>query len=263
VARPEAQLRDIGQRLGGLAAKYDRAHDRRAVAAFSLAYMMGRLADRVASEGHLFDDVDWVVRLGEALHGRFIDACTAYDADRQLAMQSLPRPYQALFEILVKGRPTVFEALVFPLTVHILHDLPFALVDVKFAESSSHLADFDRINGILSSEIGNVQALVHKRYDPKRLPLVLILDRLGGPLDKLVTDGGFRVSRAWAWYQASRLSDSSQRLAATDEVLADPVRVMKDVRNPPVSQKVHWLYRLARSVISRFPFSWPTHEASH
>jgi Family of unknown function (DUF5995) len=245
------RLQTLGRRLLDLATTYECARDARAVASHTLGQMQLRLAERLHELD--FDDPDWIADLAEALHGRFLQACQRYDAG-----QPVPRPYAEVFGALTARRCTVFEDLVYPLVVHIVHDLPHALVDVDFLDPRRpRLADFDRINEALQGAIHAMERNVHRRYDPRWLPLVRILDRLGGRFDRLVTGEVFRLARAQAWYDACRLLDPTQRAAVQDEIERAPGRFVRAAQQPPISEPLRWCYRGTRFLFTRFPLNWP------
>jgi hypothetical protein len=269
----ERRLRTLAKELEGLALTYAKQRDSRAVCAFALGRMQAILADELRTAG--FDDPGWPVELGEHLHRRFLDACYAYDARRERDSQSrgrlpltestasgrgiaeIPTAYQDLFREICEQRSTVMEDLTFVLAVHILHDLPWALVESRFASSAaSRQADFHLINDVLGKSIDRIQNEVHACFDTPYLPLVHWLDQLGGSFDELATDWGFRVTRATAWYSAYRLMDVAQERAALEEIEQGLRRFMHEVRDPDVSSPARQLARLARCIIVRFPRYW-------
>jgi hypothetical protein len=247
----QRRLRALGQRLIDLGTSYELKHDARAIASHTLGEMQFRLADCLGTVA--FDDPNWVANLAEALHGRFLQACQAYDNDKPL-----PRPYADIFGALERHRCTVFEDLIYPLAAHIVHDLPHALIDVSFLDAHHpHLGDYDRINVALESAIRSMERDVHRRYDPPLLPLVRILDRLGGRFDRLLTAEMFRLSRAQAWYNACRLLDATQQMAVEDEIERAPGQFVHDVQHPPISEPLRCLYRATRCLFTRFEPNWP------
>jgi hypothetical protein len=247
----QLRLRALAQRLLDLATAYELKRDARAIAGHTLGEMQLRLADQLGTLD--FDDPDWVADLAETLHGRFLQACQAFDTD-----QPVPRPYAEIFPTLARHRCTVFEDLIYPLAVHILHDLPHALIEVEFLQGQNpRLGDFDRINEALRGAIGAMERDVHRRYDPRWLPLVRLLDRLGGRFDALLTEEMFRLSRAQAWYNACRLLDPAQRAAVADEIERAPGRFVREVQRPPISQPLRCLWRGTRFLFTRLPPNWP------
>jgi hypothetical protein len=243
----------MSARLYALADTYIRARDPRAIASNCLGRMQQVLAEDLEGGKVQFADPDWVASLAEALHGRWIDACQQFDQDPS----SLRTPYRDVFRAVVQQPCTVLEALVFPLTVHIVHDLTLALVEVEFRSAPTRLADFDVINGRLAAEIDAIEHLIHRSYDPTSIPIIQVLDQLGGTADRILTDIGFRVSRAWAWYQACRLVDPRHSADARREIEHNPIELMRLVRTPHVWEPLAQVYRLTRFVAARLPFSWP------
>lgn len=250
------RLREVGTQLRARATEYERKRDPRAICSYCLGEMQFRLADRLASAADPpFEDPAWVVDLAEQLHGRFLAACAAYDTGEH---QQVPRPYQQVFGALLGRRKcTILENLVFPLAAHINYDLPQALLDVKFQEKPEHLTDFHAINDLLAQAIRPIVRDVRRRYDPPLLPLVRILDHLGGAFDELLTDVGFRLTRGLAWYEASRLLDPNQHTAALAEIEGIPWQVIKGVQTPPLSMPLRSFYRFTRHLFASLPLNWP------
>jgi hypothetical protein len=261
VAPLQARLRALGEKLKAMARTFEMRRDPRAVCAYSLGEMQLRLADTLSNaESPPFKDPLWVVHLAESLHGQFIDACELFDATPdKTRLDHLPVPYQAVFRTICGRRKcTVLEYLVFPLAAHIAYDLPHALVATKFELKPERLEDFHAINLLLASSIQPIVQDVKTRYDPKVVPLVSWLDQLGGSFDELLTDAGFRLTRAMAWYEAIRLSDPVQHDAALAEIGEIPGRLIEQVQSPPISWPLRTFYRFTRYIVARMPLNWPT-----
>jgi Family of unknown function (DUF5995) len=162
------RFRVMSARLNALADAYIRGRDPRAITSDCLGEMQRVLADEIENGTLQFADPDWVASLSEALHNRWIAACEQFDRDPT----QLEAPYREVFRAVVKQPCTVLEALIFPLTAHIVHDLPLALVDVHFCASAARLADFDVVNGRLGAEIKKIERRVHRGYDPTSVPII-------------------------------------------------------------------------------------------
>jgi hypothetical protein len=249
------RLRVMGDRLLDLAAQYDGAQDPRAIPSFCLGRMQCVLADAIEQHRVDFEHPDWVALLSERLHGRWIEACQCYDADPDSAC--VPAPHREIFRTLKKKPFTVAEALILPLAAHIIHDLPLALIDADFLADATRLSDFDTVNGQLAGEVEDLERRIHRLYDGA-IPVVEWAEQLGGSVGEIATDAGFRVTRAWAWYQACRIRDPHHRDDAMREINEDPIRLMKTVRNPPFGSPLRQLYRFLRFFVARLPLHWPS-----
>jgi hypothetical protein len=254
VASPEDRLLHLAARLKELANTQAANRDFRAICSYALGEMQEIMVEQIRDTAPTFEHPEWVADLAEALHGYYLDACAAWDR------QQLTSPaYTAVFEALsAKAPPTVLEALVYPLVIHIGRDLPKALIDVGFGDpTGSHLRDYQRINDILAGAIDRVQKLLHDRYDPRWVPMIRHLDRLGGGCDEILTDLGFRVSRGAAWYTAIRILDPDST-TVDEEIEQRPAKIIAMVRRPPRARWLEQFLRLTRWFYARLPRRWDT-----
>ena len=258
VADPAGDRRDselhgrllaIAGRLRELQCRFERARDSRAVFAFiyaSITEEVERELDRVQLR-----DPAWIVALAEAFAQRYFDAVDAFDAGGRVA-----RAWRAVFDV-GAARSSVLEDAIFPMTVHIVHDLPLALIAVDFdcGDASAHLHDFDRINDVMQWAVGPIRRGIVGRYTR----VLAWLDRMERHHDIVLTGYGIRMSRSQAWFDALRLRDAVSGDSARRALEDRPIRLIERVRQPRDSWIGPALGAL-RSISSWFR-RWPEPEA--
>lgn len=242
----DKRLEDIARRLDEYTLQYERRRDSRCV--FTHAYSLITRLTAKGLETNEFADPGWIVALAEAFAEQYFAALEAYDRRRRP-----PVPWKEVFDTLSERRSSVLEDLVSAIVVHLVHDLPLALVEVGLLDSHgrSHIGDFHLVNDVLGTATGEIQEAVSKRYDP----YLRWLDRLAKDQDEVLTNYGFRVTRGVAWYNASRLLDPASQAAARQAIAESPQIFLASIFNPPV-----WSVRTAlRAVrlVARLGRRWP------
>jgi hypothetical protein len=196
----------------------------------------------------VYQNPDWVVQLAESfalLYFRALDA-----EDRK---EAVPAAWQSVFNAIRFNRTSVLEDLVFAMTAHIVHDLPYALIDVGMGNEheTSRITDFHRINDILGTNVTELEDVILKRY----APLLRFLDHLEKGYDQILSNYGFRLSRGMAWYNACRLLDVASRAEVDASITRSTIILIDNVRNPPW-RPVRLLFRGARLLVGVFRV-WP------
>jgi hypothetical protein len=185
------------------------------------ALMTERLHDDLA-RSEVIEDPDWVRRLAEAFAGEYLQAVEGYDKG-----QDVPEAWKVVFDGICRSRTSVIEDLILPMTAHIVHDLPLALVRVGLAgdDGRSHVADFHAVNDILGHAVGSIRHMIERRYSPR----LRWLDRFWNRDDAITTDFGLRESRGLAWYNAVRLLDPAAEADARRSIENEPKFVVNHV----------------------------------
>ena len=242
----QSRLLIIAGRLDEYARRYESQRDSRAVFTHTYAVITRTLASGVTEIG--FDDVEWVVSLAEAFARRYLLALEAFDQNNDT-----PKAWAEVFRVLKLRTTSVLEDLVFAMTAHIVNDLPLALVDVDLVDSRqvSHIHDFHRMNDVLGSNIKVIKDNILSRYEPA----FKWLDHLERGHDQILTNYGFRLSRGLAWYNAIRLLDPSSSIEAKDSIERSALRLIENVRNPPLFS-LRVVFRFLRFVAALFR-RWP------
>jgi hypothetical protein len=256
-------LRRLADLLEARGLEYERRRDSRCV--FTLAYslMTRRLAEAFGKPATPLDqpeadtvDWAWIALLASAFGRRYfvaLDAVDALGAPDAVEQQGTPPPAWAhVFGTLRDSRTSVLEELLFPMTVHIVRDLPHALIDIgQNNDGLRHLAEFHHVNNLMEDAIDDVQALLLRRYGP----FTGWLDHFAGGVDEILTDYGIRVSRAAAWYNASRIADPASTEDAIHSIERSPRILVEMVMNPPL-WSMHILFRALRFVAA-LTRTWP------
>jgi Family of unknown function (DUF5995) len=255
MAHPGAQelhtrMQELADRLGTLQATYEAARDSRCVFTYCYRIMTIRLDS--ALDTFPFDEPSQVVDLAERFAERYFAAMDAFDnGDLQSGA------WQTVLEAVQAPMSSVIEDLIFPITAHIVHDLPIALQELSATSPASRpqLHDFDLVNDIMGKAIDSVRDDVTRRYSPA----LRWVDRIERQYDQIATDYGIRMSRALAWYNAERLQDPQCRENALDAIELSPSLLVQEVRNPPTAS-IRFMLRVLR-VMAAACRRWPHHSS--
>ncbi len=242
------RLRALVARLDALQRRFERLHDPRA--AFTLVYRIITVSIDARLEGMGLADPGWLVRLAERFACRYFMAVEAADDGR-----SPGRVWEAVFAA-IGSRSSVLEDIVFPMTAHIVHDLPLALLDAGFDEPglASRLHDYDRVNQVMEESIDHIRQHVTRRYSPG----LRFLDRMERHYDLVLSGYGIRMSRGQAWYDALRLRDPSLAEVASHSLESRPIDLIDSVRHAPAST-IGLVLSMLRRVSALFR-RWPSQE---
>jgi Family of unknown function (DUF5995) len=240
------RLAAVAERLDARARELDERRDSRAVFTHAYALMTTQIAKELPTDPSF--DPGWTVSLAEAFAARYFAALDAWDRG-----SGVPPAWDTVFRAICDRRTSVVEDLVFAMTAHIVRDLPHALLDVGLRDSSGrpHVHDFHAVNDVLGHEIQPIVNATSSRYGR----YVKLLDRLGKPYDRIITNYGIRLSRGVAWYNAMRLEDAAEAADASDSIEKSPGVVVDQALDPPV-WSLRILLRFVRWVLG-FLRKWP------
>jgi hypothetical protein len=245
------RMQRLARRLGSLQATYETARDSRCV--FTYCYRIMTLRLDSALDTFPFDEPSGVVDLAERFSEQYFAAMDAFDHGGLP-----PGAWQTVLQAVAAPMSSVIEDLVFPITAHIVHDLPIALQELSAASPASppSLHDFDLVNDVLGQAIDIIRDDVTRRYSPA----LRWVDRIERRYDQIATDYGFRMSRALAWYNAERLRDPRCRQDALNAIELSPSLLVKEVRDPPTSS-IRFLLRAMRAMAAQCR-RWPRRSSS-
>lgn len=253
MARPgaeelHARMQELAGRLGALQATYEAARDSRCVFAYCYKIMTIRLDS--ALDTFPFDEPSRVVDLAERFAECYFAAMDAFDRG-----DLPPGAWHTVLEAVQAPMSSVIEDLIFPITAHIVHDLPIALqeLSVTYPAWRPQLHDFDLVNDIMGKAIDSVRDDVTRRYSPA----LRWVDRIERQYDQIATDYGIRMSRALAWYNAERLQDPRCRQNALEAIELSPSLLVQEVRKPPTAS-LRFLFRVLRAMAAVCR-RWPRH----
>jgi hypothetical protein len=243
-----ARMRDLADRLGALQDAYEAARDSRCVFTYCYRLMTTRLDS--ALDTFPFEEPSQVVDLAERFAEHYFAAMDAFDHEGLT-----PGAWQTVLEAVEAPMSSVIEDLIFPITAHIVHDLPIALQELSAASPASRpqLHDFDLVNDIMGKAMDSIRGDVTRRYSPA----LRWVDRIERRYDQIATDYGIRMSRALAWYNAERLRDPQCRENALEAIELSPSLLVQQVREPPTAS-IRFLLRAMRAVAAQCR-RWPRH----
>jgi hypothetical protein len=240
------RLAVVASELERRALRYESERDSRCVFTYAYSLLTRKLATELPGAGA--SDKEWVVALAEAFASRYFDALDLYDSGR-----APPLAWGDVFTRLKTTRSSVLEDLVSAMAAHLVQDLPLALCDVgmRTPQGASRIRDFHSVNDILGHATEEVQDKISKRYNP----YLRWLDYLGGNYDEVLTNYGFRLTRAVAWYNAVRLQDRPSHKETSEAIARSPKVFLDSLLNPPI-WSLRLISRLARRIVS-FGRRWP------
>jgi Family of unknown function (DUF5995) len=242
-----ARMQELVRRLSALRAAYEAARDSRCVFTHCYELMTTQLDSALGA--FPFDEPSGVVDLAERFAERYFTAMDAFDHG-----ELHPGAWQTVLEAVQAPNSSVMEDLIFPITAHIVHDLPLALEELWTTSPASapQLHDFDLVNDILGHAIDVIRDDVMRRYNPA----MRWVDHIERRYDQIATDYGFRMSRALAWYNAERLQEPLSREDALQAIELSPSRLVQEVLDPPTAS-IRFLLRAMRATaaLSR---QWPS-----
>jgi hypothetical protein len=244
---PDARLTAIVERLSAAARRLERDRDSRCVFAHTYSLMTSRIAQDVPRTPGV--DAEWITALAEAFAGRYFLALEADDASQAPA-------WRHAFTLMREKRTSVLEDLVFAMTVHIVHDLPLALGDMRATSGplEDHIHDFHAVNDMMAASIETIVDATANRYGR----YVKWLDQLGRQYDNILTDYGVRMSRGLAWYNALRIADDRAGERARAAIERSPVVLIDEIARPRI-RSVRIVLRVLRWLVS-FLRTWPKDE---
>lgn len=144
-----------------------------------------------------FDDGPRMDRFDTAFGNRFFAALDAWQSGAQP-----PSCWRVAFELTTNRDTIILQHLLLGVNAHINLDLAVAAAAASAASPIEELSrDYDRINDIIVSVLGKVQAALDDVS-----PYLWLLDELGGRSDEAVLDFSIRTARAQAWNNALLLS---------------------------------------------------------
>lgn len=188
----------IDEALAALDSIIERARrddDRRGY--FAVLYRKVTAKVKEGIEAGLFDDADRMARLDVLFANRYLDA-----EDAHTHGAALTRSWRIAFDACTWWRPLLLQHLLTGINAHINLDLGIAAARCSPGPQLAGLrGDFERINDILASMIGQVQQNIGTVS-----PLLGLLDTLGGRHDDTIIRFSITHARNGAWRFATRLA---------------------------------------------------------
>jgi hypothetical protein len=243
----QSRLLTIAERLDAYRWDFEQKKDSRCVFTYAYVLITQRIAREMPTAGYI--KPRWIVELAEAFAERYVQAL-----EDSVVGSAVSPAWDVVFLAMTRKRSSVLEDLIFSMTVHIVHDLPLALVEVGMNDTDgSHIHDFHAVNTAMGEEIEEIEQCIARRY----APYLAWLDRIGRREEDLLTNYGIRVSRGLGWYNAGRLLDPASRNDALESIERSPQEFVAETLNPPIYALRTGL-RLCRFVVGLLR-RWPKH----
>jgi Family of unknown function (DUF5995) len=241
------RLLTIAERLDVYRWEFEQEKDSRCVFTYAYVLITQRIARELPNAGYITPV--WIVELAEAFAERYFQAL-----EGSIAGNTVSPAWDVVFQAMARKRSSVLEDLIFSMTVHIVHDLPLALVEVGMQDADgSHIHDFHAVNTAMGEEIDEIKQCIARRY----APYLAWLDRMGRREEDLLTNYGIRVSRGLGWYNAARLLDPTSKNDALESIEHSPQVLVAETLNPPI-YALRTALRLGRFLVGLLR-RWPKH----
>jgi hypothetical protein len=164
---------------------------------FAVLYREVTVAISRAIDADLFDDGERMSRLDAAFANRYLEALHAWRSDGRPS-----RSWRSAFRAADDDRPVIVQHLTLGVNAHINLDLPVSAARMAPGDAITDLKrDFDLVNGILTTALGQLQARLARLS-----PLLGALDLVLGRLDEEIVGFNVRKARGEAWDAAVLLA---------------------------------------------------------
>jgi hypothetical protein len=153
-----------------------------------------------------FDDGPRMEALDIIFASRYIDAYYAYQKNNPVT-----ESWEKAFKLSKKYWPIVLQHLLIGMNAHINLDLGIAAAEVMKGKDIENLkGDFDKINGILSSLVHDVESDLSEIW-----PTLNKILKLTGKVDDFLVNFSMELARDGAWDFAVEVANSPKEKAAT------------------------------------------------
>ena len=125
----QRRLLAIAERLDMHRWEFEQKKDSRCVFTYAYVLITQRIARQLPTAGYI--EPRWIVELAEAFAKRYFEAL-----EGSIAGSTVSPAWDVVFQAMARKRSSVLEDLIFSMTVHIVHDLPLALVEVGVQDAA-------------------------------------------------------------------------------------------------------------------------------
>ncbi|KLT70208.1 MULTISPECIES: DUF5995 family protein [unclassified Flavobacterium] len=161
-----------------------------AIGLFTMLYREVTVRIKEGIADHSFQNGERMEKLDVIFANRYIKAYYQYKAKEKPS-----ECWEFSFQQAEKFWPIVVQHLLLGINAHVNLDLGVAAAQVSTVDDIGDLkGDFDKINGILSSLVGNVEQCLIKIW-----PTLTILLKWTGKMDNFFIDFSMEVARDGAW----------------------------------------------------------------
>lgn len=220
IATPAETIDDVIQQLTAIV-DWSKQNNSR-IGYFAALYRKVTIQVKNGIEQSFFDDGPRMERLDVIFANRYIHACYQYQTG-----QSPTRSWICAFDQTERWWPIVLQHLLLGMNAHINLDLGIAAAETVPAEELSGLkSDFDKINQVLASLVGDVQEELAQIW-----PLLGLMNRYLGNVQTAIINFSMEKARDAAWSFAETLSplpaaQRQQAIGSKDEAIAAFSRVI-------------------------------------
>lgn len=214
IAVPATTIDDVIQQLTAIV-EWSKQNNAR-MGYFAALYRKVTIQVKKGIQENYFDNGPRMERLDVIFANRYIQACYQYQTG-QTPTQSWVRAFNATQQ----WWPIVLQHLLLGMNAHINLDLGIAAAETVAPEELQDLkGDFEKINQVLASLVGNVQQELAQIW-----PLLKLLNHFLGSIETALINFSMEKARDAAWSFAEKLSplNEQQRQAAIaekDEIMA-------------------------------------------
>ncbi len=197
---------------------------------FAALYLQVTIKVKEGIANKFFEDGPRMEALGVIFANRYLQAYSAHQSGEQVTLS-----WVRSFKLGDRYWPIVLQHLLIGMNAHINLDLGIAAAEVSRNTNLDDLeTDFNRINEILSSLVGEVERDLASFW-----PFLKILLKLAGRVDNFLVDFSMKLARDGAWKFANSLvglsNDEYQKaLSDRDDRVANKARI---ITNPGIIAK--------------------------
>jgi uncharacterized protein DUF5995 len=214
IATPATTIDDVINQLNAIV-DWSKQNNSR-MGYFAALYRKVTIQVKKGIKDDFFDDGSRMERLDVIFANRYIRACYQHQTG-QTPTQSWVRA----FDETERWWPIVLQHLLMGMNAHINLDLGIAAAETVPSEELPNLkGDFDKINQVLASLVGDIQKELADIW-----PLLGLLNRYLGSVEKVIINFSMEKARDAAWSFAETLSPLSkeqrqQEIINKDEMIA-------------------------------------------
>ncbi len=206
--------------------------DRSAIGYFACLYRKMTLAVKKGIDDGIFADATRMTRLDVIFAKRYLKAHELYIQKKQPT-----RSWKVAFDACQKNEITVIQHLLLGINAHINLDLGIAAAQTSLDKSIDTLeGDFNKINDIISSLVGEVQNELTEIWFPMRF-----LDKISENWNAAVINFSIGIARQKAWDVATSLAHlpSAQHDVFIEHLDLKIEALALKIRNPSILKRMY------------------------
>ena len=221
--RPAESIDEVIERLGEIVDESRAKPSRLGYFAALYRQVTVEIKDRI--EAGFFDDAELIERLDVVFANRYLHAYEQHERGEEPT-----EVWAYAFRVATQFWPIVLQHLLLGMNAHINLDLGIATAEVAPPGDLERLhPDYDRVNEVLASLVGEVQQDLARVY-----PIFRWLNRFLGSAETTLIDFGLKQARDEAWSFAERLAplDEEERAREIARQDQEALKIARAVRCP-------------------------------